>query len=277
MRTARALVGRGMAAGAVALACAATARAEEPTGARTAQDAAGAEEPSRPPRPPLPPATPPPRLPWERHIEIGADLAFVSRLGSRDEEGNLTLARLKPAIGVGVHARWEIFDHLRFSAFFVHTEHALALSRGALAQPGAITAEPREDGAPSVRALALGGRLAPTLPISERARAWLSVGIGYDRLFVGRMRVSEPGGEFTIRERGASYVALPLGLGFSFDLIQDWLTIELETSGAFLLGRGGDATRAGQAIDAQGRRRIIGPLPQAQGSFLQTLGLSLVL
>ncbi|XXY53993.1 hypothetical protein WME91_22955 [Sorangium sp. So ce269] len=277
MRTARALVGRGMAAGAVALACAATARAEEPTGPRTDQDAAVAEEPSRPPRPPLPPAPPPPRLPWERHIEIGADLAFVSRLGSRDEDGNLTLARLKPAIGVGVHARWEIFDHLRFSAFFVHTEHELALSRGALAQPGAITAEPREDGAPSVRVLALGGRLAPTLPISERARAWLSVGIGYDRLFVGRMRVSEPGGEFTIRERGASYVALPLGLGFSFDLIQDWLTIELETSGAFLLGRGGDATREGQAIDAQGRRRTIGPLPQARGSFLQTLGLSLVL
>ncbi|HTN84819.1 MAG TPA: hypothetical protein VL242_14060, partial [Sorangium sp.] len=61
------------------------------------------------------------------------------------------------------------------------------------------------------------------------------------------------------------------------DLIHDWLTIELETSGAFLLGRGGDATREGQAIDAQGRRRTIGPLPQAQGSFLQTLGLSLVL
>ncbi|WP_437732427.1 hypothetical protein [Sorangium sp. So ce1335] len=277
MRTARALVGRGLAAGAVALASAATARAEEPTGAGTGAETASAEEPSRPPRPPLPPAPPGPRLPWARHIEVGADVALVHRIGSRDTEGNLTRVRLKPAIGLGFHARWEILDHLRFSAFFVHAEHALALAPGALSQPGAITAEPREDGAPSVRTIALGARFAPTLPLSERARSWLSVGIGYDRFYVGRMRVHEPAGEFTIRERGASYVEIPLGVGVSFDLIRNWLTIELETSGAFLLGRGGDATRPGQAIDAQGRRRTIGALPQARGSFIQTLGLSLVL
>ncbi|WP_433929842.1 hypothetical protein AB3662_39025 [Sorangium cellulosum] len=277
MRTARALVGRGLAAGAIALACAATARAEEPTDARSGQDAASASEPPRPPRPPLPPAPPPPRLPWGRHIEVGADVALVNRIGARDVDGNPTRVRLKPAIGLGLHARWEILDHLRFSAFFVHAEHELALAPGALAQPGSITAEPREDGAPSVRTIALGARFAPTLPLSERARSWLSVGIGYDRFYVGRMRVSEPAGDFTIRERGASYVEIPLGVGMSFDVVRNWLTIELETTGAFLLGRGGEATREGQAIDAQGRRRAVGPLPQARGSFIQTLGLSLVL
>ncbi|WP_437481558.1 hypothetical protein WME75_38145 [Sorangium sp. So ce1014] len=277
MRTARALVGRGMAAGAVALACAATARAEESTAAAPAHGAADAEEPAKPPRPPLPPASPPPRLPWDRHIEIGADAAFVSWLGTRDDAGRLTRVRLEPAIGLGIHARWEILELLRFSAFVVLSRHELALQQGALGQPGAITAEPREDGAPGVRALALGARLAPTLPLGERARAWASVGVGYDRFDFDRMRVSDPGGEFTIRERGASYVAIPLGLGVSLDLIRDWLTIELETSGAFVLGRGGDATREGQAIDGLGLRRTIGALPQARGSFIQTLGLSLVL
>ncbi|MGK3999639.1 hypothetical protein [Sorangium sp. So ce1024] len=277
MRTARALVGRGLAAGAVALACAANARAEEPTEAGAGQEAAAAAEPSGPPRPPLPPAPPVPRLPWGRHIEVGADVALVNRIGSRDTAGNPTRLRLKPAIGVGLHARWEIVEHLRFSAFFVHAEHDLALAPGALAQPGTITAEPREDGAPSVRTLALGARFAPTLPLSERARSWLSVGIGYDRFYVGRMRIAEPAGEFTVRERGASYLEIPLGVGMSFDLIRNWLTIELETSGAFLLGQGGDATRPAQTIDAQGRRRTVGALPQARGSFIQTLGLSLVL
>ncbi|WP_437764177.1 hypothetical protein WMF27_36860 [Sorangium sp. So ce281] len=277
MRTARARVGRGTAACAVALACASTAHAEEPSSAATSKDAGSAEQPPRPPRPPLPPAPPRTRLPWARHIEVGADIALVNRFGSDDAAGQPTGIRLKPALGVGAHARWEIFDYLRFSAFFVHAKHELALQAGALAQPGPITAEPREDGAPTVRTLALGARLAPTLPLGERARSWLSVGVGYDRFDFDRMRVSEPGGEFTIRERGASYVEIPLGLGVSFDIIRRWLTIELETSGAFLLGRGGDATREGQAIDAQGRRRSVGALPQARGSFVQTLGLSLVL
>ncbi|WP_437568918.1 hypothetical protein [Sorangium sp. So ce542] len=276
MRTARALVQRGMAAGAVALACAATARAEEPETAGPARDA-GAEEPAKPPRPPLPPAPPPTRLPWGRHIEIGADAALVSWLGTRDDAGRLSRARLEPAIGLGIHARWEIVEHLRFSAFVVLARHEVAMQQGALGQPGAITAEPREDGAPGARALALGARLAPTLPLGERARSWISVGVGYDRFDFDRMRVSDPGGEFTIRERGGSYVAIPLGLGVSFDLIRNWLTIELESSGAFLLGRGGDATREAQAIDGLGRRRTIGGLPQARGSFIHTLGLSLVL
>jgi hypothetical protein len=266
-----------MAACALALACAATAHAEEPAGAAASKDAASAEEPPGPPRPPLPPAPPRTRLPWARHIEIGADLALVSRVGSNDAAGQPTGVRLKPAVGLGLHARWEIFDYLRFSAFFVHAEHELALQAGALGQPGPLTAEPREDGAPTVRSLALGARLAPTLPLSERARSWLSVGIGYDRFDFDRMRVSDPRGEFTVRERGASYVEIPLGLGVSFDIIRRWLTIELETSGAFLLGEGGDATRDGQAIDAQGRRRNVGALPQTRGSFVQTLGLSLVL
>ncbi|WP_437588241.1 hypothetical protein [Sorangium sp. So ce1000] len=216
-------------------------------------------------------------MPWNRHIEIGPDLALVNRVGSNDAAGQPTRVRLKPALGLGLHARWEIFDYLRFSAFFVHAEHELALQAGALAQPGTITAEPREDGAPTVRTLSLGARLAPTLPLSERARSWLSVGISYDRFDFDRMRVSDPGGEFTVRERGASYVGVPLGLGTSFDIIRGWLTVELETSGAFVLGRGGDATREGQAIDAQGRRRSVGALPQIRGSFVQTLGLSLVL
>lgn len=275
MRTARARVGRGTAACAVALACASTAHAEEPSSAATSADAAPAEQ--GPPRPPLPPAPPRTRLPWARHIEIGPDIALVNRFGSNDAEGQPTGIRLKPAVGLGVHARWEIFDYLRFSAFFVHAEHELALQTGALAQPGPITAQPREGGAPTVRSLALGARLAPTLPLGDRARSWLSVGVGYDRFDFDRMRVSDPGGEFTVRERGASYVEIPLGLGVSFDIIRRWLTIELETSGAFVLGRGGDATREGQAIDAQGRRRTIGALPQTRGSFVQTLGLSLVL
>ncbi|AUX47260.1 hypothetical protein SOCE26_087780 [Sorangium cellulosum] len=295
MRTARALVGRGLAAGAVALACAATARAEEPTdtGAQTdvraenagaqdasapRDDAAAAGAPSRPPRPPLPPAPPRTRLPWGRHIEVGGDLALVSRTVATETDGEPTRVHYRPALGLGVHARWEIMRFLRFSAFLVHAEHELALAPGALGLPGVLTGDRGDGEAPSVRTIALGGRLAPTLSLSERARSWLSIGIGYDRFDFERMTVLDPGkGAFTVRERGASFVEVPIGVGMSFDLIRNWLTIELESSGAFLLGRGGDATRLGQAIDVQGQRRSVGPLPRPQGSFIHTLGLSIVL
>ncbi|MGK4001814.1 hypothetical protein WMF31_04250 [Sorangium sp. So ce1036] len=278
MRTVRALVGRGLTAGAVALACAGTARAEEPAASGSTQDGASAEQPSRPPRPPLPPAPPPARLPWGRHIEIGGDVALVSRPVATETDGQPTRVRYEPAIGLGVHARWQIVKYLRFSAFFLHATHELALMPGALGLPGTITGDPRDDEAPTVRTLALGARLAPTLALGDRARAWLSVGIGYDRLDVDRMHVHEPGkGTFTVRERGASFLEVPLGLGVSFDLIRDWLTIELESSGAFLLGRGGNATRLGQALDSQGHRRAVGALPRPQASIVHTLGLSLVL
>lgn len=278
MRTVRALVERGLTAGAVALACTATARAEEPAGIGSAQDGAGAEQPSRPPRPPLPPAPRPAPLPWARHIEIGGDVALVSRPVSTETGGEPTRVRYEPAIGLGLHARWEIVKHLRFSAFFLHATHDLALMPGALGLPGTITGAPRKNEAPTMRTITLGARLAPTLELSPRARSWLSVGIGYDRFDVSRMYVHEPGREpFIVRERGTSFLEVPLGLGVSFDLIRNWLTIELESSGAFLLGKGGDATRMGQAVDSQGHRRAVGALPRPQASFVHTLGLSLVL
>jgi hypothetical protein len=314
-RQCRAAVGAVVVAcGVVTLACPVPARAEppapgqqaedgdgtaRPVAGQQAEDGDGTARPARPPRPPLPPAQEAVRLPWARHIEIGGDVALVNRIAATgDGEPGV---RYKPAVGYGLHARWEIVRYLRFSAFFVRAEHELAFLPGALSTaqsraepvlslapgtrlaPSSRTRTPSARLAPTVRTLSLGARLAPTWPLSERARSWVSAGVGYDRLDVDSMLVSEAGGGldgdtwFTVRGRGASFVAIPLGMGVSFDLVRNWLTIELETSASILLGKGGDAMQPGQAIDRQGQRRMVGGLPRPQASFMHTVGLSLVL
>lgn len=280
MRIARALGWRGLAAGVIAVACAAPARADEPerveapsgnVGGNVGGEAGDGAKPERPPRPPLPPEPAPARLPWETHIEIGGDLALVQRTGSLDAYGNATQVRYRPAIGYGLHARWEIFRYLQVSAYFVGAEHELQFFPRALEQTGSITTDP-------VKSLAFGARLAPTLRLGTRVRLSPSIGAGYEHLDFARMQVEERGGgRFWVHRRSASFVEIPIGLGVSIDLIRRWLTLDLVTSGAFVLGDGGDATRPAQAVDAQGHLRSIGGLPRIEGSFVQTIGLSIAL
>jgi hypothetical protein len=53
--------------------------------------------------------------------------------------------------------------------------------------------------------------------------------------------------------------------------------VQLELTGAFILGQEGTATDPAQAIDGAGKKRNIGGLPQLDASLVQTLGLSLLL
>lgn len=287
MRVARGARGRaGLLAGCLLGACAAgtpgAARAQDAgnegtktTGPAEGQGEAGqgkAGEQEGPARPPLPPAPPSRRLPWDRHIEIGGDVALAARPASTLADGTASGVRYRPVIGYGVHARWELLRVLRFSAYFVDADHDLKIPPGALGVAGKVESGPAET-------IAFGARFAPTLPLGERARAWVSAGIGWGRFNFGRMSISEPGAatSFEVRERSMSFAEVPLGIGASFDLIRNWLTIELEVSGAFTFGQEGEALEGAQAIDAAGRRRSIGALPMIDGSFVQTLGLSLVL
>jgi hypothetical protein len=197
-------------------------------------------------------------------------VAFVTRLASADDEGNASDIRYRWAVGYGVHGRWDVLRFLRFTAYFVSARHDVALPPGALGLRGKLSLD-------SVSTYSFGARLSPTIPWSSRARSWVSVGGGWGRLELGQMRVTQGGGVFTVKERSASFVEIPLGLGTSFDIIPNWLSVELEVTGAFALGQEGDALRPAQAIDAQGRKLSVGGFPELDATFVQTLGLSLIL
>jgi hypothetical protein len=129
-----------------------------------------------------------------------------------------------------------------------------------------------------VTTFSFGARLSPALPFRERGRLWLTAGVGWGRLEFDRMEVTEPGREpFVVRERSASFAEIPIGLGASYEIVPRWLTIEIEATGAFVLGQEGSSERSFQAIDSSGKMRSIAGLPLVDATFVQTLGLSLLL
>jgi hypothetical protein len=248
-----------------------SALADEPA-ASSAATAAVAAKPDPPPRPPLPSRAPPTPVPWSRHVDIGGGVALVNRIAAPDAPaGTKTPVRYSPSLGFGLWARWDIVRWLRMNLYFVRSEHEAAMPPGSLGLPG--DAEPVD-----LYTYSFGARLAPTLEFGPRLRGWVSAGAGWGRIEVERFRVTQPnGGTFMVRNRAASFIELPCGLGASFDVIPNWLAVEVEVMGAFNVGERGDALREGQTIDSSGRRIDVGPFPEIRGSFVQTIGLSLVL
>lgn len=221
-------------------------------------------EPEAPPRPPLPPEPPSAPLPWERHLEVGTDLLFVARPSS-------SAVHLGATLGYGAHLTWELLPNLRFTAYAVGARHALTFDAGALGQPGAITS-------PTMNTYMFGARFSPTLPLTPRLRAWLTVGVGWGRFVYPRMAARDPGqAAFSIPARSGYLIEVPLGGGIAFDLIPRWLSIQAELTGAPLLGYQGRAFEPAQAIDAAGKKRAIGSLPHLDASIVQSIGLSLLL
>ena len=112
-------------------------------------------------------------------------------------------------------------------------------------------------------------------------RARTRVGHGRHRLGAPRVRshvfVRSDAGRYVIRERRASIVEVPLGLGGSFEVVRGWLAIQIELTGSVMVSQEGNALERAQAIDASGKRRTVASLPLLDASFTQSVGLSLIL
>ena len=222
---------------------------------------------------------PEPSLPWGHHVELGGYVAFVSRT-AKSQEGP-AIIRYEPTVGFGLQGGFEIFRYLRFSAYFVDARHDVALA------PGALGLDPTSSlDLASMYTFAFGARFLPTLPLGKRVRVWLALGVGYGRMELERMTVTLPGtnpvrpsepNEFIVRDRSAPFLEFPLGGGASFDILKDRLRVNLEITGAFINNQEGNATGPVQAIDPAGKTLAVGAFPQLAGSFVQTLGISLVL
>jgi len=220
---------------------------------------------------------------WERRLELGVDIAYVSRpfADALVQPGN----RYENNIAWGLHLHWDVLPWLRFHPYFIDAHHDIVLpptglatgSSNGISSAATITdADGNED--ISVATFVFGAKLAPTLALSSRARGWISAGVGWGRFEFPLMVVTEPNSEpFEIRERAGVFVEVPIGIGVSFDVIERWLAIEYEASAAVVFGQSGDAHENFQAIDVAGEKRQIGPYGAIEGSFVQTLGLSLIL
>ena len=79
--------------------------------------------------------------------------------------------------------------------------------------------------------------------------------------------------------RAASFVEIPVGFGWSLDIIPRWLSARFEATGSFLPSQDGDPllqNGPGQVI-VDGTIKNIAPPPSPWGAFKGVLGLSLLL
>jgi hypothetical protein len=228
-------------------------------------------------RPPLPDVKLPGELPWQRHGEIGVDFAWMSRPFNR---GLVPDSRVhyRPFPAFGMHLHWALWQWLHAHPYFFWGLHPITIPRGALSTgaPNSIRPDAVID-APKVQHFVFGLKLAPTWNVSNRWRLWASVGIGYGRFGFKGLTVTEGNKQWDLPNRDGVFVEVPIGAGVSVDVLPRWLAITAEVSGAPVFGQSGQAHQTVQAVDADGKTRDIGPFGAIQASFVQTIGLALIL
>jgi len=230
-------------------------------------DEAAAEDEAGPARPPPPPELEPTKLPESRHVDIGAGVALVQRVAA----GQTTpeFVRYPAAVGVGLSARVDVWRYLRASLYVVRASTVTDLAPGALGLPG-------DPGEVTLTNYSFGLRLSPMMPLGPRARAWATLGAGWGRLEAGRFEVVNGGSTYRVRERAFSFVEFPMGLGCSIDIVKNWLAVEFEATAAFHAAQRGTARENGQTI-VNGQRTAVLPFPEIAVTFVETIGLALIL
>ncbi len=230
-----------------------------------------APEDKLPPRPAPLEITASEGLPFTRHIDFGIDAAFVFRFAENGTAGTGADPSYDPALGFSVHGRIMLARYLGFSGYFVASSHTVSLPAGSLGLDGQLDTD-------KLDTYAFGARLTPTWPIHERLRVWLAAGFGWGRLELGRMEVTPPGqSSFVVRERADSFLEVPFGIGGSYDVIPEWLAIDVESTVSVAIDQEDESWAGMQTIDASGHRLAVGPMPPISASFVQTLGFSLIL
>ncbi|MBM4375925.1 MAG: hypothetical protein FJ095_12630 [Deltaproteobacteria bacterium] len=229
------------------------------------------------PRPPLPELEPSELGRWQRHGELGVSGAWIARpfAAARGE----TPMSYRPAIGVGIHVQWDIRSWVVVKPYFVWGAHDVELRYGALAttSPNSIRSDTVFQPVQATT-FAFGGKLLPTLNLSPRARAWLVAGVGYGRASFRGVTLTEPGSKpLTVPDREGSFIEFPFGFGGSFEILPRRAAIVYEATGAPLVGQSGSAYDVAKVVDGDGRLRELGAFGAFEASFVQTLGLSLIL
>ncbi len=209
-------------------------------------------------------------LPREHRVDIAMQALLVTRLAESEIDGRETGIAYDPAPGVGAGLRVIVHDYFQVGAGWTWATHSLTMQKGALGIDGSIEMN-------SVTSYSLAVRLMPTLPLGDRVRLWASAGVGWGRHYYPPMHVEDASGSYTVRDRAASFIDFPLGLGGMVELLPGWISLDLDVTAAPCLPEDGSARIPITVLDGAGRRKNVGPMPGATVTFIQALGLSVLL
>jgi hypothetical protein len=210
------------------------------------------------------------RPPPERRVDVGAYALVVTRMTDEDVDGVGKGVTYDPGPGIGVAARIQVLRWFQVEAVFGWATHDVVYDHGAIGVDGDIESD-------FVTSSWLDARLLPTLPLGDRVRLFGIAGIGWGRVELPPVRATDASGTYWVRDRAASFFEIPLGLGGSVELVPRWLSVDLELVAAPNFSEDGSAYVPVQALDGLGHKHEIGPLPRFPVTFVQALGLSLLL
>ncbi len=205
--------------------------------------------------------------PKARALEIGA---FVGASNRPSEEDSITYG---PAVAWGFYARPELRKWLGLRLYYREESIPVTVDRGGFDADTSFGATDFDQ--PNLRLRSLGARIEPTWVAAPRLRVMAVIGVSWLR-FVAPGATSE--GEYELRTADRSAVELDFqgGVGASYELLPDWLTIGAQFMYGIASQRTGTAYEDVQAF-SDGKRYTMGPLPRFDGvtDLLFSLGLIL--
>lgn len=214
---------------------------------------------------------------WQRHGEVGAALAWLSRPFA-NARGAVPMS-YRPTVGVGLHLQWELRPWLHMRPYFLWGAHTVDLQPGALSTstPNSIRTDSLFE-AITASTFSFGAKVAPTWNLSPRVRLWLVAGVGYGRATFRGVTLTEPGGTpFTVPDRDGAFIEFPVGLGGAYEILPGRAAFTVEVTGAPAVAQTGSAYEPSKVVDPDGKLRELGAFGAIQASFAQTLGLSIYL
>ncbi len=85
------------------------------------------------------------------------------------------------------------------------------------------------------------------------------------------------GASYSLRERGGSFIEIPLGVGVSWRSCRAGCRSTCRRPRRSSWASAGDVFDDAQTVDPGGHLRNVGPMPLMDASLVQTIGLSLLL
>jgi opacity protein-like surface antigen len=203
--------------------------------------------------------------------EISALAGLSARPAASDANENPDGIGYGPGLQLSFQARGYVWSWLNAAIYHRRASHEIDLPRGAAGL------DYEHISMDKVLVYSLGARLEPTYHVSEAFRTWVSVGVGWGRMTLGKVHVQESDRSYTVPDRAGVFVEVPLGLGASYEVVPRWLAVQAEADIAHLSNQSGGLHGSTPYVDSNGSLHFAGPMPTqvVSGSFL--LGVSLLL
>jgi len=201
----------------------------------------------------------------DRTVEVGFGAGVTSRPAT---SGNVTYGLART---YGAHLRVDLWKWLAARVEARWETVAVNFSEGALSMPpGTTYTEPDLD------RVYLGASLEPTLYPTARLALWGGAGIGWGRT-TAQSLYTHGAEQVTLPIRSSVFVEVPLSAGVRYEVIENWLVVNLSGKVGFLSDQSGNLENPYDTPGKSGRIVTAGGFPELGTSFGVLAGVGCIL